>query len=77
VIVRAVAPAELDRFVEFTDDRDQVEQLRAHLEEALASGATGTDWCLVCEVEERWLGRLLLRAPAGIGQIFIHFLDVC
>ena len=72
MIVRPIRPDERSRFVAI----DQSRVLEAHLDEAFASGATSERWCLVAEENGRWLGRVFLRGPAGVDEIFVHFFDV-
>jgi hypothetical protein len=72
VIVRAIESRERARFAAI----DQSGLLQAHLDEAFASGATSERWCLVAKRNGRWLGRIFLRGPAGLGEIFVHFFDI-
>jgi RimJ/RimL family protein N-acetyltransferase len=72
VIVRPIQSEERAQFAAI----DQSGLLQVHLEEAFASGATSERWCLVAERDGRWLGRVFLRGPAGLGEIFVHFFDV-
>jgi ribosomal protein S18 acetylase RimI-like enzyme len=72
VIIRPIRPDERSRFVAI----DQSRVLEAHLNEAFASGAASERWCLVAEENGRWLGRVFLRGPADVGEIFVHFFDV-
>jgi RimJ/RimL family protein N-acetyltransferase len=72
MIVRAIESRERARFAAI----DQSGLLQAHLDEAFASGATSERWCLVAKRNGRWLGRIFLRGPAGLGEIFVHFFDI-
>jgi RimJ/RimL family protein N-acetyltransferase len=72
MIVRPIQSHERARFASI----DQSGLLQAHLDDAFASGATSERWCLVAERNGGWLGRVFLRGPAGLGEIFVHFFDV-
>jgi hypothetical protein len=74
-VIRAIEPGERARFAHL-DDPEQQRILAQHLDDAFASGATSEAFCLVAERGGRWIGRALLRGPAGLDQIFVHFFDV-
>jgi RimJ/RimL family protein N-acetyltransferase len=72
VIVRPIRSGEREQFAAI----DESGVLKTHLDDAFASGATSERWCLVAERDGCWVGRVFLRGPAGLGEIFVHFFDV-
>jgi RimJ/RimL family protein N-acetyltransferase len=75
MIIRPIRTDERERFA-YLPDREQKKLLMQHLDEAFDSGATSEPWCLVAERGGRWVGRVFLRCPAGLAQVFVHFFDV-
>jgi RimJ/RimL family protein N-acetyltransferase len=75
MIIRPIRADERSRFTALHDP-SQGKLLAEHLDEAFASNSTSEQWCLVAERHDRWLGRVFLRGPIGLGEIFVHFFDV-